>query len=143
MLDSSHPRIVAVDYGTKRVGIALSDPLGMFAQPYGTFDAAGAVEAVRRIRDAHGLERLLVGWPLTPDGDEGRATRFVQPFINRLKNAFPGVPVEKRDERFTSEDAKAAIRAAGARRAARRDRARVDAAAAAIILQQYLDEHDA
>ena len=132
-------RIVGVDYGKKRVGIALADPLRIFAQPYGTFSPAEAVAALQRLEAEEGIERIVVGWPLTPEGEAGEATRFVQPFINRLRKALPGVAFTKQDERFTSERAKKAIRAAGVKRKARRDKARVDAAAAALILQDYLD----
>lgn len=134
------PRIAAVDYGRKRVGLALADPLRLFAQPIGTYTADEAVSVLRGVFEAEGLSVIVVGWPLTLDGEEGEATQFVQPFVNRLRNAFPGVELVKWDERFTSEMAKAAIREAGPRRRHRRDRGRIDTAAAAIILQEYLDE---
>jgi putative Holliday junction resolvase len=136
------PRIVAVDYGTKRVGLAVADPLRMFAQPLGTYPPDDAVERLRTLHRAEGLEALVVGWPLTPEGEEGKAVARVRPFFNRLRNAFPGVDLIAWDERFSSSRAKEAIRAAGAGRKARRDRARVDRAAAAIILQEYLDEQN-
>ncbi len=135
-----HPRIVAVDYGTKRVGLAVSDPLRLFAQPFGTFAPDEAVEALRALQRTDGLETIVVGWPLTPDGEEGAATERVRPYFNRLRNAFPGVEVVRWDERFSSARAKEAIRAAGAGRKARRDKGRVDRAAAAVVLQEYLDE---
>jgi len=134
------PRIVAVDYGTKRVGLAVADPLRLFAQPLGTYPPDEAVEQLRQLHRTDGLETLVVGWPYTPDGEEGAAVARVRPFFNRLRNAFPGVELVAWDERFSSARAKEAIRAAGAGRKARRDRARVDRAAAAVILQEYLDE---
>ncbi len=140
------PRIVAVDYGTKRVGLAVADPLRLFAQPHGAFGPAAAVEALRRI-DAQGggIETIVVGWPVLPDGTEGAATARVQQYANRLRNAFPHVQVVTRDERHTSEMARDAIRAFGVKRRGhpKRDKGRVDAAAAALILQDYLDEHPA
>lgn len=136
----SHPRIVAVDYGTKRVGIAVADPLRLFAQPFGTFPPDEAVETLRALHRNEGLAVIVVGWPLAPDGEEGPATERVRPYFNRLRNAFPGVEVVAWDERFSSVRAKEAIRASGAGRKARRDKARVDRAAAAIVLQEYLDE---
>ena len=134
------PRIVAVDYGTKRVGLAVADPLWLFARPYGTFAPDEAVEALRALHRDEGLSAIIVGWPLTPDGEEGAATERVRPYFNRLRNAFPGTEVLAWDERYSSVRAKEAIRAAGAGRKARRDRARVDRAAAAVMLQEYLDE---
>ncbi len=137
---SSKPRIVAVDYGTKRVGLAVADPLRLFAQPLGTYSQDESVERLRRLHREEGIDALVVGWPLTPDGEEGPATERVRPYFNRLRNAFPGVELVAWDERFSSVQAKEAIRAAGAGRKARRDKGRVDRAAAAIILQAYLDE---
>lgn len=133
-------RIVGVDYGKKRVGVAVSDPLRLFAQPYGTFKPSEVLEELVQLRDREGIEVIVIGWPLTLEGEEGDATAFVASFIKRLRKVLPGVPVVKQDERFTSEMAKDAIRAAGAKRKARRNKERVDAAAAAIILQQYLEE---
>lgn len=133
------PRLVGVDYGKRRVGIAVADPLRLFAQPFGTFSQDDAVAALRRLQDEEGIETIVVGWPLTPEGEEGAATQFVQPFINRLRNALRGVEIIKWDERYSSQRARNAILKAGARRKARRDKARVDAAAAALILQEYLD----
>ncbi|WP_457654264.1 Holliday junction resolvase RuvX [Rhodocaloribacter sp.] len=133
------PRIVAVDYGKKRVGLAVADPLRIFARPFGTFAPEEAVAALQRLHADEGIETLVVGWPLLPDGSEGEATVWVQAFIERLRAALPGVAIVRWDERYTSVRAKEAIRAAGARRKARRDKARVDAAAAAVLLQEYLD----
>jgi putative Holliday junction resolvase len=136
----SQPRIVAVDYGVKRVGLAVADPLRLFAQPLGTYSPDDAVERLRTLDRADGLAALVVCWPLTPEGGEGEAVARVRPFFNRLRNAFPGVDLVAWDERYSSARAKEAIRAAGVGRKARRDRARVDRAAAAVILQEYLDE---
>lgn len=134
-----YTRIVSVDYGKKRVGLAVADPLRIFAQPLGTYSPDEAVDVLRKLHADEGIAVFVVGWPLTLDGEEGEATGFVQPYINRLRNAFPGVEIVKWDERFTSEMARAAIREAGPRRRSRRTKGRVDTAAAAIILQEYLD----
>ena len=135
------PRIAAVDFGTKRVGLAVTDPLRLFAQPFGTFSQDEAVSQLRALAEAGDLALIVVGWPLLEDGTEGAMVERVRAYAGRLRNALPGVQVVAQDERYTSERAKTAIREAGARRAARRDRARVDAAAAALILQDYLDDH--
>lgn len=132
-------RILGIDYGLRRVGLALADPLRLFARPHGTFSPDEALAELRRLQASEGIETVVVGWPLTPDGAEGPATERVQTFINRIRRALPGIPIVRWDERYSSQRAREAIRAAGARRKARRDRARVDAAAAALILQEYLD----
>lgn len=141
-----HPRVVAVDYGTKRVGLAISDPLRMFAQPLGTFDPTGAVEALKSIRDTHGLDCIVVGWPLAEDGKEGVATRRVDEFVRRLRNALGKITVVRWDERHTSEAARDAlkergqsVRKGGAKGKGSGEGGRLDQAVAGILLQEYLD----
>ena len=85
----------------------------------------------------------MVGWPLTEAGEEGIATRRVEPFLGRLRNALPGVPVVIQDERYTTRRAVEALLESGVRKKARRQakqKGRLDAAAAAVILQDYLDD---
>ncbi len=137
----SRPRIVGVDYGRKRVGLALADPLRLFAQPYGAFSPDEALRVLHGLYDEEGIETIIIGWPLTLAGEEGAATEAVAAFITRLQEVLPEVPVEKRDERHTSEMARDAIRTYGVRRSGhpKDDKGRVDAAAAALILQDYLD----
>jgi putative Holliday junction resolvase len=137
------PRLAAVDYGTRRVGLAVTDPLRLFAQPLGTFSPAEAVARLQALHAREGLEAVVVGWPLTEEGAEGKATRRVAPFLGRLRNALPGVAVVTQDERFTSRRAAAALVEAGVRKGARRRAqkdGRLDAAAAVFILQDYLED---
>jgi len=135
----AEPRIVAVDYGTKHVGVALADPLRIFAQPYGTFSQDEAVARLRHLHAEEGISVIVVGWPLLEDGQAGPATERVQQYINRLRRALPGTELVKWDERYTSELAKAQLKEAGGGRKHRADKRRVDAAAAGIILQEYLN----
>ena len=139
-MDFSHPRIAAVDYGTRRVGLAVTDPLRLFAQPLGAFPPDQAVAELQHLHERDGLATVVVGWPLLEDGTEGKATRRVEPYVGRLRNALPGVVVVKQDERYTSQRAAEALVAAGVRKKARREKGRLDAAAATLILQDYLDE---
>lgn len=132
-------RIVGVDYGRKRVGLAIADPLRIFAQPYGTYDPRQAVDVLKRLHDNEGIESVVVGWPLMLDGSEGDATRIVQEYVNRLKNALHGADIVKLDERYTSEIAHDLVRESrGGKRVEKRS-GDIDAAAAAIILQDFLD----
>ena len=133
-------RIVAVDYGTKRVGVAMADPLRLFAQPYGTFSQDEAVARLRTLHAEQGLAVVVVGWPLTEAGEEGTATQRVQQYINRLRKALPGVALVKWDEYYTSELARQRLKESGGPRKHRADKRRVDAAAAGIILEEYLDD---
>lgn len=130
-------RILGVDYGTKRVGIAMADPLEMFAQAVGTFDPRQAVEEIRKIDRRDGIATIVVGWPLMKDGSEGPMTARVQEYVNRLRNAFPGAEVITWDERHTSEMARTA-RDEARSKGIRKDPG-LDAIAACVILQDYLE----
>jgi len=138
----SGSRVIAVDVGTKRVGIAKADPLQMFAQVHGTFEPDEALDELEAIAGREGIETLVVGWPLKEDGEEGRATEMVQDYIDRIVERLPETPIAKNDERLSSEMAKDALRRAGVKQPGRYDKGRVDAAAAALILQNYLDAAD-
>jgi putative Holliday junction resolvase len=133
-------RVVGVDVGTKRVGIAVADPLQLFAKPHGTFGPDDALDALQVLADEKGIETVVVGWPLTEAGKEGEATEMVQAYAERIEGALASVEeVVRRDERFTSEIAKELLRQAGVSQPGRYDKGRVDAAAAAVILQDYLN----
>lgn len=134
------PRILGLDYGTKRVGLAIADPLRLFAQPLGTFSPEEALAQVDLVAQRDGLAVIVAGWPLELDGTEGRATQRVQQYLNRIAKRWPAVELVKWDERFSSEQARALIRQAGPKRKFRKQKGRLDVAAAALLLQQYLDE---
>ena len=133
-------RIAAVDYGARRVGLAMTDPLRMFAQPIGAFSPDDALAHLVELHAAEGIETVVVGWPLTESGEEGKATRRVEPYLGRLKNTLRDVKVVRQDERHTSRRAAEALVVAGVRKKARRQKGRLDAAAAVLILQDYLDD---
>jgi putative Holliday junction resolvase len=135
-------RVLGVDLGSRRIGLALSDPGGRVATPHGVIERSGDAAADRRTILAHareaGASRVVVGLPLSLSGDTGPAARAVLGEVDALR-ALAGdeVTVETHDERLTTVIAERGMRQAGARRSARR-RA-VDAAAAAVILQSYLE----
>ena len=141
MLQNTTPRIVGVDYGTVRVGLAVADPLGLTAQPHGTYPPDTALEELQRIQENEGLGTIIIGWPLTEAGREEEAVERVREYVNRINKALPDVEVVRWDERYTSELAKRKIAEAGPRKGTRHKKGRVDAAAAAIILQEYLDNN--
>lgn len=140
-MNAARPRIVGIDYGRKRVGLAVADPLRLFAQPRGAYPPHKALEELQRISEEEGLEAIVIGWPLTLEGETGEATEAVQAFIGQLQETLPDVQIVRRDERYTSEMAKDAIREYGRRWKGhpKDQKGRVDAAAAALILQDYLD----
>ncbi len=138
-----HSRIVAIDYGTKRVGIARSDPMGWFAQPVGTYSPPEALKVLRRLHEEEGIRQILIGWPLTLEGREEEATQRVEAYIKRIQKILPDVPILRWDERFTSEVARELLLQAGHPRKKRREKGRIDAAAAALMLQEFLNSHPA
>lgn len=134
------PRIVGVDFGTARVGIAVSDPLLLFAQPLGAFSPKIALSELELIQRRDGIGKIILGWPFELDGGEGKAVDAVRSYESRLLKAFPGLEIIRWDERFSSKEAVETIVASGAKKNKRREKGVVDAVAAAIILQSYLDQ---
>lgn len=136
-----YARLIGVDVGTKRFGLAQTDLLKTIASPVGTFSTDEILPAIKEIAEKDKIEKIVVGWPLTPKGEEGQATIMVTKFIERLKKAFPGIDIVKIDERYTSNQAMDAMIEAGVPRKKRRQKERVDRIAAALILQKYLEQH--
>ena len=135
----THQRIIGIDFGTRRIGVAVSDPLRMFAQPLGTFDMEGLVKVLSKVRDDEGIEMFVVGYPLSDTGDENRMTGVIDRFVAELREAFPGIPVETFDEHRSSRTAMKLLAASGKSRKTRNEKGRLDTAAACLILQGYLD----
>lgn len=132
-------RILAVDYGRRRLGLALSDPLGWSARPLGVLVRRGFeadVERLAALCREHGVVRVVVGLPVRLGGEAGPEAAEALRFAARLARELD-VPVEPWDERLTSRAAERLLVEAGVRR--RRRRTRVDAVAAALILQGYLE----
>lgn len=131
-------RIVGIDYGRKRTGIAVSDPLCIFASPLETVDGARLVQWLKAYAARERIVRFVVGYPMNLDNRPSEAARDVDLFLKQLEKAFPDVPVTREDERFTSVLAHRAMIDGGMKKSDRRDKARVDAIAATIILNDYL-----
>jgi putative holliday junction resolvase len=135
-------RIIGIDYGERRVGIAISDPTATIAQPLAVLRRRAGkrppVQAIADIVAEHAAEHIVVGLPLTLAGDDSDWTREVRAFGAKLgERAATGVSFA--DERMTSAAAERAVRALGLKRSEREQKERIDAAAAVIILQSYLD----
>ena len=132
-------RIIAIDYGAKRTGIAVTDPLGIIAQPLETVATHTLMDFLRSYIARESVERIIVGLPKQMDGSNSENFRRIEPFVNRLRKEIPSIPVEYYDERFTSVLAHRAMIDGGVGKMARRDKAMVDRISAAIILQGYMD----
>ena len=133
-------RTIGIDYGSARVGVAVSDPLGIFASPLETVPAAKIIDYLQKYALSETVERFVVGWPMNLNGAPAEAAADVEAFLKRLRKAFPQVPVELEDERFTSVLAHRAMIDGGMKKSDRRDKKSVDRISAAIILQSYLDK---
>jgi putative holliday junction resolvase len=136
------PRLLGIDYGERRIGLALSDPSAMIAQPLtallrrrGKRPPFADIERVIREND---VGELVVGLPLTSDGEESDWTRETRTFGDKLATRT-GLAVHYQDERMTSARAERVVRGIGLPKLEREQKGRVDAAAAALILQAYLD----
>ena len=132
-------RVLAIDHGTKRMGIAVSDELGILAQPLEFIPANPFDKFLARLKEILGdreIEQILVGMPRNMDGSYGPQALKVQDFVAVLKNSLLQ-PVKTWDERLTTVQAAGALRASGKK--AEQQKEKVDAAAAAVLLQGYLD----
>ena len=133
-------RIIGIDYGRKRVGIAVSDPLGIFASALETVQSAKIIEYLKKYAENENVVRFVVGYPVNMDGAPSEAAKDVDVFLKQLAKAFPDVPVTLEDERFTSVLAHRAMIDGGMKAKDRRDKESVDKISAAIILQSYMDK---
>lgn len=132
-------RILSVDFGTVRIGTALSDELKMLASPYKVIPyTKDAAEVIAGLAREHAVESVVVGMPYTLDGTESLMTRQTKNFAARLR-ALVACPVIEWDEAFSSRKAGERMRGAGVKKKKRQEKGTTDAWAAAIILQEYLD----
>lgn len=136
-----YSRLVGIDVGNKRIGIAQTDLLKTIATPVGTFSHEQVIPELKKIASTNTIDAFIVGWPLTTKGEEGKATDRVNEFINRLKKQFPNIPIQKVDERYTSVEAKDLMVNTGISKKKRQQKERVDRIAAALILQRYMESN--
>ncbi len=133
-------RIMAFDYGTKRIGIAVTDPLQIIATGLDTVHPKDIVEYLKKYFNLNPVERFIVGEPKQMDGTESQSAPHVRGFVTILKKNFPDIPVEMLDERFTSKMASAVIAQSGMKKMDRQNKALVDTISATIILQSYMEK---
>jgi len=131
-------RIICIDYGGKRTGIAVTDPLQIIATGLTTIDTKDFIPFLKEYFSKEPVEKILIGWPLNLDDTATHATPLVESAIKQLSKHFPSIPVEKVDERFTSKMAKEAMFEMGLKKKQRRDKKLLDEIAATMMLQEYL-----
>jgi putative Holliday junction resolvase len=136
--EGGHERIVALDMGTVRIGVAASDPLGLFAQGVAVLDAAGDWMAdLSKIARERNAKKILIGMPLRTDGTDGPEVTKMRRTAEKISECFPDFEILTWDERFTTAIANQTLLEADVSRAGRR--AQVDKIAATVLLQSYLD----
>ena len=132
-------RILGIDYGRKRVGVAVSDPLRIFASALETVPSAKIIDYLKKYAEDQPVERFVVGYPMNLNGMPSEAAADVDVFLKQLRKHFPDIPVTLEDERFTSVLAHRAMIDGGVKKMDRRDKNAVDKVSAALILQTFLD----
>ena len=135
-------RMIGIDYGRARVGVAMSDPLGIFASPLETVVSAKIIEYLQKLTTSERVVRFVVGYPVNMDGRPSEAAADVDVFLKQLAKRFPSIPVSLEDERFTSVLAHRAMIAGVMQKSERRKKESVDKISAAIILQSYMDRNN-
>ena len=135
-------RIIGIDYGRRRTGLAVSDPLGIFASALDTIDSTKLIDYLKNYAEKERIVHFVVGYPVNLNGRPAEAQADVDAFLKTLGKAFPGIPVTLEDERFTSVLAHRAMIDGGMKYKDRRNKESVDKIAAAIILQGYLDRQN-
>ena len=131
-------RIMAIDYGRKRCGVAVTDTLKIVANGLRTVPAHELVQFIMEYTATEPVERIIVGLPTQLNGEPSESMRYIEPFLNRMKKVMPTMPITMYDERFTSTLAHQAMLTGGMKKSDRRDKERVDTIAATIILNDYL-----
>ena len=134
------PRILCIDYGGKRTGIAVTDPLKIIATGLCTVETQKLLPFLKDYFSKEAVELVLVGMPANWDDTATHATPMVQQFIRAFQKAFPAIPVREVDERYTSKLASQAMLQMGLKKKQRQNKALVDEIAATIMLQEYLQK---
>lgn len=131
-------RIISIDYGLKRTGLAVTDPFQIIATGLTTVASRQLIPYLKDYFAREPVERIIIGEPKNWDDSDTHATPLVEKCIRELQKNFPGIPIQKVDERYTSKMARDAMIEMGLRKKERRNKALVDEIAATIMLQEYL-----
>ena len=132
-------RILAIDYGRKRTGLAVTDPLRITANPLLTIETNGLIGWLRTYFAQEQVDEVVIGHPTQMNGQESESMNYIRPFMGVFRKEFPDKPITMYDERFTSVLAHQAMLAGGMKKKDRQNKAVVDRIAACIILEGYMD----
>ena len=136
----SMARLMAIDYGSKRVGIAVTDPLQIIATGLTTVHSKDLIDFLKTYISKEDVECIVVGEPKQMKNAPSESARFIEPFVIHLKRTFPTIKVERMDERFTSKMAFQTMIDSGLKKKARQNKELVDEISATIILQSYMNK---
>jgi len=134
-------RLMAFDYGTKRIGIAVSDPLQIIATGLDNVHPMHIVDYLKKYLQTEQVERFIVGEPKQMDNTPSQSAQHVKGFVGLLKKTFPQIPIDMMDERFTSKMASAVIAQSGMGKKARQNKELVDTVSAVILLQSWMQQY--
>ncbi len=132
-------RVLCLDYGKKRTGVAVTDPLRIIATSLGTIETGGLMDFLRKYCSDESVSLVLIGYPLNLDGTPTHATPLVEGFMNAFRKSFPSIPIEKIDERYSSKLASEAIAGMGLNKKTREQKGIIDSVAAVMLLQEWLN----
>jgi putative Holliday junction resolvase len=135
------PRIISIDYGAKRTGLAVTDPLQIIATGLATVESKQLIPFLKDYFAREEVELIIIGEPKNWDDTDTHATPLVEKFIKQLQKNFPSIPIKKVDERYTSKMAKDAMLEMGLKKMQRRNKKLVDEIAATIMLQEYMQKN--
>ncbi|MET3731031.1 Holliday junction resolvase RuvX [Moheibacter stercoris] len=133
------PRIIAIDYGMKRTGIAVTDDLQIIATALDTVDTKVLFPFLEKYFAENTIQEIVVGLPMRMHGEVGQLEVEIQKFISTLQEKFPSIPIFRQDESFTSKMASQAIFHSGAKKKKRQEKGLIDRVSATIILQSYME----
>lgn len=132
-------RILAIDYGRKRTGLAVTDILRITANPLLTIETSDLMDWLADYLKKEPVDEVVIGHPTQMNGEESESMNYIRPFMGNFRKQFPDTPITMYDERFTSVLAHRAMIDGGMKKKARQDKAAVDKIAACIILEGYMD----
>ena len=135
-------RILAIDYGRKRAGIAVTDPLQIIASGLTTVPAASTIEFLKKYITTEQVDEFVVGYAKQLDNTDSQSMVYIKPFVKQLEKNFPNMKIHMVDERFTSKIAHQTMIDGGLKKKRRQDKALVDTISATIILQSYMEQQN-
>lgn len=133
-------RILAIDYGKKRVGLAVTDPMQLIASKLTTVRSHDIFDFLKDYFQKEEVEKVIIGYPLQMNNEPSEAVLYINPFLKRFQKLYPDMPIEQVDERFTSKMAFQTMIDAGLKKKDRQNKGTIDAVSATILLQSYMEQ---